>query len=168
MKGGKQFMNQSDNKQVKKKRAARLRKMVSIIGGTIGFAIVLYKIISKRKKQQPIHTNIYIPIGSSTNFNEDIAVTKESCHLDDLTEYMEEQDKVFEQLIQDILHNELLNAKKVWVTNSSQEEMQIEKDIFEEDGHFFLGNKAKNISIKDVCKLKYRNKIYFDRDSMIL
>ena len=164
MKGDKQFMKQSDNKQVKKKRAARLRKMVSIIGGTIGFAIVLYKVISKRKKQQPIHTNIYIPIGSSTNLNEEIAVTKEICHLDDAAEYVEEQEQVFEQLIQDILHNELLNAKKVWVTNSCQEEMQIEKHIFEEKGHLLLGNSEKNIKLQDVYKLKYRNKIYFDRD----
>ena len=151
-------MKQKVIKHPKKERANRLRTIISIIGGTIGLAVVFYKFITKQRKQQSIHSDIYIPIGS----NDEIAVTKE---ISDVTDCIEEQMTSFEQHIQDILYNELSNAKKVWVTNSSQEEMQIEKSTFKVDGQIFLGNNAKNISINDICKLKYRNKIYFERDS---
>lgn len=159
-------MKQSDNKQPKKKRTARLRKIVSLISGTIGFAMIFYKFISKRRKKQQINSETYIPIGNSTNSDEEIAVAKEVCNRDGVTECVEVQEEVFEQTIQDILQNELFNAKKVWVTDSNQEEMQIENKIFEENDHFFLGNSVKNLMLQDLYKLKYRNKIYFDRDTI--
>jgi len=160
-------MKQSDNKQ---KKSTKLRKIISIIGATIGLATVLYKMVSIGRKKQTIHTDKYIPIGSNTNpdeerVHEEIAVTKEINHLDDEKDCIEEQEGVFEKFLQDILHYELPNAKKVWVTYSNQEEIQVEKHIFEEDGHFFLGNSNKYIKLLDIYKLKYRSKIYFDRDS---
>ena len=97
---------------------------------------------------------------------EEIAVTSEVCHSETVTECMEEEGESIEQLIQDILQNELHSAKKVWVTNLNQEEMQVEKHVFFENGHFFLGNSEKNISLQYVYKLKYRNKIYLDRNTI--
>ena len=158
------ILKQLDNKQPKKKRTARLRKIVSIIGGTIGFVMFFFKIRSKRRKEQPIHTDYYIPIGSNINPIGEIAVTKE--HFDDASTCVQEKEDIYGQLIQDILHNELFNAKKVWVKDSNQEEMQIENNIYEEDGQFFLGNSGKNTKLKDIYTLKYRNKIYFDRDTI--
>ena len=164
-------MKQLNNKKTMKKRTARFRKIVSIIGGSIGLVTVIYKILSYRKKLKPLHSEVYIPIGQPFIINEVKATEEVAATYDDEKVQPNEQSNMneeyksepfTEQLLLNILQNELHLAKNVWVTNLQQEEIQLNKRIFEKEGHLYLGNNEKNIKLQDVCKLKYRNKVYFD------
>lgn len=163
------IMKQLNNKKIMKKRTARFRKNVSIIGGSIGLVTVIYKILSYRKKSKPLHSEVYIPISQHSIINEvlateEVAATYETVQANEQSNMNEEYKNkpLTEQLLLDVLQNELHLAKNVWVTNLQQEEIQLNKRIFEEAGHLYLGNNEKNIKLQDVCKLKYRNKVYFD------
>ena len=152
-----------------KKRAARFRKIVSIIGGSIGLGTVIYKILAYRKKRKPLQSEVYIPIGQPTIINEvkateEVAATYETVQVYEQSNMNEEykNEPFTEQLLLDVLQNELHLAKNVWVTNLQQEEIQLNKRIFEKAGQLYLGNNEKNIKLQNVCKLKYRNKVYFD------
>lgn len=160
-------MKQSNSKHLKKKRASRFGKIVMIIGGIFGLTGVIYKYFFNKREKKLIHRDVYIPVGHFTNPEREIAVTKEIASIIDDSDYIEESKTVFVQLLQDILHNELSNAKKVWVMNANQEELQINRHIFEENGQLFLGNRNQNVLLQNVCRLKYRNKIYFDKDTIM-
>lgn len=160
-------MKQSNSKHVKNKRASRFGKIVMIIGGIFGLTGAIYKYFFNKRQKELKYRDMYIPAGHFTNPEREIAVTKEIASIIDDSDYIEESKTVFVQLLQDILHNELSNAKKVWVMNANQEELQVDKHIFEEDGQLFLGSSNQNVMLKNVCRLKYRNKIYFDKDTIM-